>query len=237
MYRDPIYGYNFTYTDTLCSGTFASLSSYPALSALPLSAYTNTSNFSASNNIVINYHTQSEFLFISPVIITFSLSGIKQNLYKVHKILADVDGNILEQNINLLNSYASTVNPVSAKYETESEFLTNKTVTISCYRENFYVDVFNVTFGLTQPSIINPFLNYKILNYQLLDDNRNYLLTLQGSYLKDVHFGVLGTGDYLFVPPEIIRSEAIPLNFAITIVPALTTAPIYPVIPPLTCLS
>ena len=234
VYRDPIYGYNFTYTNILCSGTFRSLSSYPSLSALPLSAYTNTSNFSASNNIVVNYHTQSEFLFIAPVIITFSLSGIKQDLYKIQKVSADIDGILTEQNIDLINPFVSQVNPVSAQYETEKEFLTNKTVSISCYRENFYVDIFQITFGITQPSIVNPILSYKILNYQLLNDNRNYLLTLQGSYQKDLHFGVLGTGDYLFVPPEIIRPEAEPLEFAITIVPALTTAPIYPVIPPLT---
>ena len=91
-----------------------------------------------------------------------------------------------------------------------------------------------MSFGITQPSIINSLLDYKILNYQLLDDNRNYLLTLQGSFLKDIHYGVLGTGDYLFVAPVIIRPEALPLSFAITITPSLTTQPIYPVIPPLT---
>jgi hypothetical protein len=234
VYRDPIYGYGFTYMDMLCSGTFSSLSSYPALSALPLSAYTNTSNFSASNNIVINHHTQSEFLFTAPIIITFSLSGIKQSLYKIQKISADIDGILSEQNIDLITPSTSQVSPVSATYETKKDFLTNKTVTISCYRENFYVDVFYITFGITQPSMVNPILNYKILNYQLLDDNRNYLLTLQGSYYKDIHFGVLGTGDYLFIPPDVIRPEAAPLEFAITIVPALTTSPIYPVIPPLT---
>ena len=72
------------------------------------------------------------------------------------------------------------------------------------------------------------------MNYQLLDDNRNYLLTLQGSQLLDIHYGVLGTGDYLFIPPVIVRPELPPLQFAITIVPALTTQPIYPNIPPLT---
>lgn len=234
VYRDPIYGYYFTFTNILCSGTFSSLSAYPPLSALALSAYTNTSNFSASNNIVINKYTQSEFLFTAPVILTFSLSGIQQNLYKIQKISANINGKLVEQNLNLLNSNTSQINPVSGTYETEKDFLSNKTVTISCYRENFYVDVFDITFGITQPSIVNPFLNYKILNYQLLNDNRNYLLTLQGSYQKDLHFSVLGTGDYLFVPPAIVRPEAEPLEFVITIVPALTTLPIYPVIPPLT---
>ena len=234
VYRDPIFDYDFSYTDTLCSGTFESLSSYPPLSALPLSAYTNTSNFSASNNIVIHQYQQNEFLVTGPAVITFSLSGVDQTLYKIQKISANLNNVLVEKNIDLLNSGSSILREISALYETGTDFITNHVATISCYRENFYVDVFSVSFGITQPSIINSLVDYKILNYQLLDDNRNYLLTLQGSFLRDIHYGVLGTGDYLFVAPVIIRPEALPLSFAITITPSLTTQPIYPVIPPLT---
>jgi hypothetical protein len=233
VYRDPIFGYNFTYTNVLCSGTFRSLSALPPLSALPLSAYTNTSTFSESNNIVIHRYQQDEFLFTTPIQITFSLSGVAQTLYKIQKISADINNQYIENYINLINPNSTTLNSITGIYETEEEFITSHTASISCYRENFYVDVFVVNLSTTQPSIINPILDYKILNYQLLDDNRNYLLTLQGSQLLDIHYGVLGTGDYLFIPPTIARPELPPLQFAITIVPALTTEPIYPIIPPL----
>lgn len=233
VYRDPIFGYGFTYTNTLCSGTFSSLSAYPSLSALPLSAYTNTSNFSASENIVIHRYERNEFLFTAPVIITFSLSGVKQNLYKIQKISANLNNDLIETHVNLVNPNTTTLTTVSGIYETTKNFLESYTASISCYRENFYVDVFVVQLSCTQPSIINPILDYKILNYQLLNDARNYLLTLQGSNLLDIHYGVLGTGDYLFTAPLIVRPELPPLEFAITIVPAITSEPIYPVVPPL----
>jgi len=234
VYRDPIFDYNFTYTDILCSGTFSSLSSIGPVSALPLSGYTLTSVFSSSENIVIRRYSQAAFLFTGPVIITFSLSGVQQSLYKIQKISADFGQIFVEKNVDLLNPASTTLLDVSAFFETGTEFVTNHVANISCYRENFYADIFTIEFGVTQPSIINPLLSYKILNYQLLSDNRNYLLTMQGSYLLDIHYGVLGTGDYLFVAPPIVRPELPPLEFAITIVPSLTTEPIYPVIPPLT---
>ena len=67
----------------------------------------------------------------------------------------------------------------------------------------------------------------------MLNDSRNYLLTLQGYDLLNIHYGVFGTGDYLFTAPAIVRPELPPLEFAITILPAITSEPIYPVIPPL----
>ena len=234
VYRDPIFDYAFTYTDKLCSGTFSSLSSIGPVSALPLSAYTYTSVFSASENIVIHRYDQDAFLFTGPVIITFSLSGVEQSLYKIQKISADFGNSFDEKHIDLLTPSSTTLLDVSGVFETGTDFVTNHIANISCYRENFYVDVFTIKFGVTQPSIINPILSYKILNYQLLGDNRNYLLTMQGSYGLNIHYGVLGTGDYLFVAPTIVRPELPPLQFAITIVPSLTTQPIYPVIPPLT---
>jgi len=233
VYRDPIFGYGFTYTDTLCSGTFASLSSYPSLSALPLSAYTNTSTFSASENIVIHRYEQNEFLFTAPIIITFSLSGVKQSLYKIQKVIANLNNSFEEIYVNLTNPSSTTLLSVSGIYETTENFLESYSATISCYRENFYVDVFVVHLSCTQPSIINPILDYKILNYQMLNDSRNYLLTLQGYDLLNIHYGVFGTGDYLFTAPAIVRPELPPLEFAITILPAITSEPIYPVIPPL----
>ena len=233
VYRDPIFGYGFTYTDTLCSGTFASLSSYPSLSALPLSAYTNTSTFSASENIVIHRYEQNEFLFTAPLIITFSLSGIKQSFYKIQKVSANLNNNFQEIYVNLTNPSSTTLLSVSGIYETTENFLESYSATISCYRENFYVDVFVVHLSCTQPSIINPILDYKILNYQMLNDSRNYLLTLQGYDLLNIHYGVFGTGDYLFTAPAIVRPELPSLEFAITILPAITSEPIYPVIPPL----
>lgn len=234
VYRDPIFDYNFTYTDILCSGTFRSLSSIGPVSGLPLSAYTYTSIFSSSDNVVIHRYNQDGFLITGPVILTFSLSGVEQNLYKIQKISADLGDVFVEKHINLLNPSSTTLLDISGTFQTGKDFITNHIANISCYRENFYVDVFTVEFGVTQPSIVNPLLNYKILNYQLLNDNRNYLLTMQGSYFLDMHYGVLGTGDYLFVAPTIVRPELPPLQFAITIVPSLTTQPIYPVIPPLT---
>ena len=234
VYRDPIFDYFFTYMDTLCSGTFSSLSSVGPLSSLPLSGYTNTSVFSSSENIVVRRYSQDAYLFTGPVILTFSLSGVAQTLYKIQKISADLGTSFVEKTIDLLNPPSTTLLDVSGTFQTGTDFVTNYTANISCYRENFYVDIFTVAFGITQPSIINPILAYKVLNYQLLSDNRNYLLTMQGSLKLDTHYGVLGTGDYLFVAPPIVRPELPPLEFAITIVPSLTTEPIYPVIPPLT---
>jgi len=233
VYQDPIFGYGFTYTNTLCSGTFASLSAYPPLSALPVNDYTNTSTFSASENIVIRRHEQNEFLFIAPIIITYSLSGVQQTFYKIQKVSSNLNNNLVETNVNLVNPTLTTIKSVSGTYETTKNFLESYSASISCYRENFYVDVFVIHLSCTQPSIIDPVLDYKILNYQLLDDARNYLLTLQGYNMLNVHYGVLGTGDYLFNAPPIIRPELPPLEFAITILPAITSEPIYPVIPPL----
>lgn len=216
VYRDPLLGFSFTYNNILSSATFLGLSGSPALSALPSSAYTNTSTFLSSNNIVVRRHEFNEFIFTGPVVINYSLKNVQQSLYKIEKIIGYLNGNIIENNIDLLNSSTSFLNGITATYETPSEFSKTYNESISCYRENFYVDVFDISFRINQPSLFDITSKYKIINYQILDDNHSYLLTLQGYEDRNIHYAVLGTDSTIFVSPSSITRTYPNLNFSIS---------------------
>lgn len=201
VYLDPILGSSFSFYDILSGGTYPSLSAYPPLSALPLSAYTNTSTFLSSNNIVVRRQTFSGYVFTAPVKINFSLAGVQQSIYKIEKINGVLNGIETSVNRNFLNT-SVLLNSISSTYETQPTFATSYTETISCFRENFYIDIFDVNFTIHQPSIFDLPSNYKILNYQILDDNQTYLLTLEGYEKGDINYAVISTDTTLFQKPS-----------------------------------
>lgn len=201
LYFDPILGSTFSFYDFLSGGTFLTLSAYPTLSALPLSAYTNTSTFLSSNNIVVRRQSFGGYVFTAPVKINFSLAGVQQSIYKIEKIYGVLNGVPTSVNRNFVNT-SSILNSISSTYETQPVFATSYTETISCFRENFYIDVFDVTFTINQPSLFDLPANYKILNYQILDDNQTYLLTLEGYEKGDINYAVISTDTTLFQKPS-----------------------------------
>jgi hypothetical protein len=150
------------------------------------------------------------------VVINYSLKNVQQSLYKIEKIIGYLNGNIIENNIDLLNSSTSFLNGITATYETPSEFSKTYNESISCYRENFYVDVFDISFRINQPSLFDITSKYKIINYQILDDNHSYLLTLQGYEDRNIHYAVLGTDSTIFVSPSSITRTYPNLNFSIS---------------------
>jgi len=215
VYFDPVLGSSFSYSDILSGGTYLSLSAYPPLSALPLSAYTNTTTFLSSNNLVIRRQSFSGYVFTAPVKINFSLGGVQQSVYKIEKIYGVLNNIPTSVNRNFLNP-SVVLNSISGTYETKPEFSTSYIETISCFRENFYVDVFDVTFSINQPSIFDLPANYKIINYQILDDNQTYLLTLEGYEKGDINYAVISTDTTLFQKPSGITIEYPSLNPIIT---------------------
>ena len=215
VYFDPIFGPSFTYGDILSGGTYLALSAYPPLSALPLSAYTNTSTFLSSNNLVVRRHSFGGYIFTSPVKINFSFSNVQQSIYIIEKIYGVLNGIPTESNRKFLNPSVS-LNSISGTYQTQPEFSTSYTETVSCFRENFYVDVFDISFTVNQPSLFDLPANYKIINYQLLDDNQTYLLTLEGYEKGDINYAVISTDTTLFQKPSGIDVEYPSLNPIIT---------------------
>lgn len=215
VYFDPVLGASFSFYDILSGGTYLALSAYPPLSALPLSAYTNTSTFLSSNNVVVRRQSFSGYVFTAPVKINFSLADVQQSVYKIEKIYGVLNNVITTVNRDFLNP-SVILNSISGVYETTPQFSTTYTETISCFRENFYVDVFDVSFTINQPSIFDIPANYKILNYQILDDNQTYLLTLEGYEKGDINYAVISTDTTLFQPPSGINVEYPNLNPIIT---------------------
>jgi len=214
VYFDPILGYGFTYADILSGGTFLGLSSLPPISGLSPSLYTNTSTFLSSNNLTIRRQTFGGYIFTAPVKINFSLQNVAQSIYKIEKISASLNGSIQDANKNFLDS--SILNSITGTYETNSVFSTTYSESISCFRENYYVDIFDVNFTLVQPSILDIPAKYKIINIQLLDDNQTYLLTLEGYEDKDIHYSVLASETTLFEKSTGLQIEYPSLNPLIT---------------------
>lgn len=218
-FKDPIFEYNFTYENVLSSARFRTLQQYfnpfVTLSAMPLSAYTNTSKFLSSNNLTIRRHVISNLLFTGPLKLIYSFDQIQQSIYPIELIQANLGSEKQQIGLNFLN-LNSKIFPITATYETTDSYTTNYYESISCYRTALFLDIFDVNFSIIQPSFLNDTFNYKILNQQLLDDKQTYLLTLQGYDKNNVHHAVISTENQLFAPPVTATIDYPDLNLNVS---------------------
>lgn len=218
-FKDPLFEYNFTYENILSSARFRTLQQYfnpfVTLSAMPLSAYTNTSKFVSSNNLVVRRQVISNLLFTGPVKLIYSFDQIQQLTYPIELIQYTIKNIKQEQGLNFLQ-LNSKISPITATYETSDNYITNYYESISCYRTSLFLDIFDINFSIIQPSFLTNIFNYKIINQQLLDDKQTYLLTLQGYEKNDIHHIVISTENQLFVPPVTAVVEYSDLNLNVS---------------------
>lgn len=218
-FKDPVFEYNFTYENILSSARFRTLQEYfnpfITLSAMPLSAYTNTSKFLSSNNLFVRRQVISNLLFTGPLKLIFSFDQIQQVTYPIEMIQYTFKNIKQEQGLNFLQ-LNSKIFPITAIYETTDNYITNYYESISCYRTSLFLDIFDINFSIIQPSFLTNEFNYKIINQQLLDDKQTYLLTLQGYENNDIHHAVISTENQLFVPPVSAIVEYSDLNLNVS---------------------
>lgn len=218
-FKDPIFEYNFTYENILSSARFRTLQEYfnpfVTLSAMPLSAYTNTSKFLSSNNLVIRRQVISNLLFTGPLKLIYTFDQIQQSTYPIELIQYTFKNIKQEQGLNFLQ-LNSKISPITSIYETTDNYITNYYESISCYRTSLFLDIFDINFSIIQPSFLTDAFNYKIINQQLLDDKQTYLLTLQGYEKNDIHHAVISTENQLFVPPVTAVVEYSDLNLNVS---------------------
>lgn len=218
-FKDPILGYDFTYENILSSARFRTLEPYfnpfVTLSAMPLSAYTNTSKFLSSNNLIVRKQIISNLVFTGPLKLIYTFDQIQQSIYPIELIQYSFKNGFKEIGIDFLN-LNSKIPSITAFYETTDNYITNYYESISCYRSSLFLDIFDINFSIIQPSFLNDAFNYKIINQQLLDDKQTYLLTFQGYNKNDIHHAVISTENQLFVPPVSSIIEYSPLNLNVS---------------------
>ena len=106
-FKDSLYEYNFTYENILSSARFKTsnpnFNPYVPLSAMPLSAYTTTSNFVSSNNLTIRRNVISNLIFTGPLKLIYSFDQIQQSLYPIEMIQINLGTSKQETSLNFLN--------------------------------------------------------------------------------------------------------------------------------------